>query len=252
MTVAAHNCTCTDTAGVTYPTLLALGNRLMRRLGFGNQLANPPPGMREIIDSFLQDAQTLIDSRLNSPQRTRFFSWNLVAAQNLYDVADNVEGQGEDPICTKILNVGGIEWVGIIRPGNLWVPLLEGIPPIANSYDASSGYPVRYEIRQCIEVWPAPATTEGQLVIKGTFRVLPFVDEADVCTVNPDALFMLALALGKKHYRQPDANDYATLAEGLVVAEVAGSHGTRRYVPGRGRDPDAYYVEPVPTVPFPS
>jgi hypothetical protein len=246
MTVAAHNCTCTDTAGVVYPTLETLRGRLMRRLGFGNQLANPPPGMTEIVDSFLHDAQVLIDSRLNSPQRTRFFSWDLVAGQNLYDVADNVE----QATCTKVLNVGALEWVGIVRPGNLWVPLREGIPPVANSYDASSGYPVRYEIRQCIEVWPAPADTEGQLVIKGTFHLLPFTADADVATVNPDALFMLALALGKKHYRQPDANDYATLAESLIIAQVAGSHGTRRYVPGRGRDPEVYYVEPVPTVPF--
>jgi hypothetical protein len=223
----------------------------MRRLGFGNQLANPPPGMTEMMNSFLHDAQVLIDTRFNSPQRTRFFSWDLVEGQNLYDVADNVEGQGEDPICTKILNVGGIEWVGIIRPANLWVRLFEGIPPAANSYDATSGYPVRYEIRQCIEVWPAPSTTEGQLVIKATFNLLPFADDADVCTVDPDALFMLALANAKAHYGQSDAKNIADQSELIIQRIVAGSHGTRRYVPGRGRDPSAYYVEPVPTVPFP-
>lgn len=250
MTVAQHNCTCTDNAGVEYPTLETLRGKLMRRLGFGNQLANPPPGVTEMMDSFLHDAQRLIDGRLGSPQRERFFSWDLTEGVNLYDVGENVEQTG-DPPCAKVLDVNRLVWVGIIRPGNLWVPLLSGIPPLANSYDAASGYPVRYEIRQCIEVWPAPAATEGQLVIKGGFRLLPFTEDDDVCTVDPDALFMLALALGKKHYRQPDANDYATLAESVVVDLVAGTHGTKRYVPGRGRDPAFYYVEPVPTVPFP-
>lgn len=251
MTVASHNCTCTDAAGKTYPTLATLRGRLMRRLGFGNQLATPPPGMTEMMNSFLHDAQVLIDGRFNSPRYERFFSWDLAEGVNLYDVDANVEREGEEPVCDKVLNVDKLRWVGIVRPGNLWAPLLCGIPPELNSYENATGYPVRYEIRQCIEVWPTPdSDTVGTLVIKGAYNLLAFTEDEDVCSVDPDLLFMLALANAKAHYRQPDAQNYVQQVEVLLNARVAGTHDTRRYIPGR-RVPRDIYVEPRPTVPFP-
>lgn len=248
MTVASHNCNCTDAAGVTYRTLATLRGLLMRRLGFGNQLATPPPGMAEICDSFLYDANRMLFNRFTSLRTSRFFSWDLEEGVNLYDVGENVE----QATCTKILDVNKLEWVGIIRPGDLWVPLRYGIPPELNSYEAASGYPVRYEIRQCIEVWPAPAATEGQLVIKGGFGLLPFADDADVTSVDDQLVFLLALANAKAHYRQPDAANYVQQGEVLLQNLVAGTHAPgHNYIPG-DRTPRMIYVEPVPTVPFPT
>jgi hypothetical protein len=251
MTVASHNCNCTDSAGVTYRSLATLRGLLMRRLGFGNQLANPPPGMAELCDSFLADANTLLFNRFTSLRGSRFFSWDLEEGVNLYDVADNVEQTAEPP-CTKILDVNKLEWVGIIRPGNLWVPLRAGIPPELNSYEAASGYPVRYEIRQCIEVWPAPAATEGQLVIKGNFGLLPFAADDDVPSVDDTLVFLLALGNAKAHYRQPDAGNYVQQGEILLNNLVAGTHQPgHNYIPGERGARRRIYVEPVPTVPFP-
>lgn len=240
------NCVCSDPGGRSYRTLKQLRDAIMRRLGWGNQLANPPPGSVDMINSFLYEAQYSLYMRFDSLRGERYFTWQLLAGVGLYGLNANLE------TCAKVLNPDKIHWVGVVRPGNLWTTLVAGIPELLNSYPNTSGYPVRYELRQCLQVWPVPTADAGQLVIKGIFDLLPFAADTDVCTVDDSMVFALALADAKAHYRQPDADRYIGRAEAILNALVAGTHTTRRYIPGNNRGQELVYVQPMPSVPFPS
>ncbi|GAB2619889.1 phage adaptor protein [Novilysobacter erysipheiresistens] len=242
------NCACDDTTDNA--TLLALRTRLMSRLGYGAQAANPPPGMAVMLNDFLQSAQVALYNRPNGVLRTeRFFSWPLTVDVRLYDLPDNAEQTDPTTPCTKRLDPRKVTWVGIERDG-IWEPLVCGIPPELYSHD-QTGRPQRYEIRQCIEVWPTPEETNGNLVVKGHFGLEAFAADTDKTTIDSELVFLLALANAKSHYGQPDANNYVQQLEVMIDNLVAGSHHTRRYVPGRDDRADGVYVQPRPSVPFP-
>ena len=112
-----------------------------------------------------------------------------------------------------------------------------------------TGRPERYEFRQCIEVWPTPDVTDGQLVIKGHFGLEAFADDSDVTTIDDELVFLLATANAKAHYRQPDAQNYVAMFETHLRKVIASTHGTRRYIPGQSYHQNAY-VEPKPETPF--
>lgn len=234
------NCDCTDTTG--NKTLATLRADLMVRLGFAAQKNNPPPGMTDLLNSFLIEAQELLYRRYDVLRTLRFYSWNLQAGVKFYDINANVE------TCTKRLDPRKVNWVGVQVEG-VWYPLECGIPPPLYSQNPG-GRPLRYEIRQCIEVWPVPATTEGTLVIKGDFGLEPFAADTDTTTIDDRLVFLLALANAKAHYGKPDANNYIAQMEQMMVNLVAGAHNTRRYIPGRPREFDMVYTAPAPTVPF--
>lgn len=234
------NCDCTDTTG--NKTLATLRADLMVRLGFAAQKNNPPPGMTDLLNSFLIEAQELLYRRYDVLRTLRFYSWNLQAGVKFYDINANVE------TCTKRLDPRKVNWVGVQVQG-VWYPLECGIPPPLYSQNPG-GRPLRYEIRQCIEVWPVPATTEGTLVIKGDFGLEPFAADTDTTTIDDRLVFLLALANAKAHYGKPDANNYIAQMEQMMVNLVAGAHNTRRYIPGRPREFDMVYTAPAPTVPF--
>lgn len=241
----AINCACSDTTG--HRSLVQLRQALMVRLGFGAQADNPPPGMAALLNSFLQEAQRLLAQRTAFRRLERYFSWPLTEGVALYDFPDNAE-QTSDPPCTKTLDPNKVTWVGIERDGQ-WYELAAGIAPELYSSD-QQGRPERYAFRQCIELWPAPDETSGNLVIRGDFGLEPFTADAHTTTIPDDLVFLLALANAKAHYRQPDANNYVTQLETLLDNYVAGTHATRRYVPGRNGRGDGVYTYPTPTVPF--
>jgi len=68
-------------------TLLALRNRLMIRLNFSAQLLAPPPGMTELLNDFLYDAQVDLYRRPGHPDRIkRWWSIPIIAGERHYDV----------------------------------------------------------------------------------------------------------------------------------------------------------------------
>jgi hypothetical protein len=116
---------------------------------------------------------------------------------------DNTESLGEDA-CPKLLDQYNVKWVGIARAGaQRWQKLTRGIPPQFLG-STITGDPTHYEIKQCIEVWPAPAASEGTLQIRAGFRLEPFVDDDDTPTVDDHLVFLLALGIAKKHWKQAD------------------------------------------------
>lgn len=220
----SYNCECED----DYParrTLVELRHDLARRLGYGAQVENLPPGMTELLNSFLQGAQRALYRRYSVLRTERIFRWPLVEGVRFYDL------DGNDDACTKRLDPRKVRWVGIERDG-VWTPLVCGIPPEAYSYP-QIGWPTRYEIRQCIEIWPAPDSTVQYLRVKGHFELEPFTEDDHATTIDDELVFLLALANAKAHYNKPDANNYIAQLETMMANLVAGSHHTRRYIPGQ-------------------
>jgi len=231
----SYNCECDD----DYPrtTLLEMRKRLMRRLGFSVQAANPPPGMADLIDDFIRNAQELLFRRYSVFRRERFYTWDLVPGTRFYDLDANAD------VCTKRLDPRMVSWVGVSRGDDTWQPLRCGIDPTVYTSNTLS-IPTHYEIRQCIELWPAPSDAAWKLRIKGQFGLMPLDVATDETTVEPEAIFLLALANAKAHYGQPDAGNYASQLAAYVRDLVRGSHHTRRYLPGRNAPRNA--VRPIP------
>lgn len=160
-----YNCDCDD----TFPrkTLAQMRTQLLIRLGMAAMLAAPPPGMVELLNSFLIEAQELLFRRYVLFRSERWFTWSMAQGQRFYDLDANAD------ICTKKLDPRMVTWVGISRGDNVWRPLVNGIDPVRYS-SRIEAIPDSYEIRQCIEVWPAPSDGSWLLRIKGHFGLMPF------------------------------------------------------------------------------
>lgn len=226
------NCNCDD--GAQTATLKNVRDKVMIRLGYAAQVDNPPPGMEVLLNSFVQSAQETIYRKYPGKRTSRFFSWLMTAGERYYGIADNEQ---QDPYssfpCTKVMNPNQVEWAGFYDLNNTWTPLVQGIrPELYTRANVTPGWPHFYEIRQCIEVFPAPQAAYT-LVIKANFGLLPFTVDGDFCTVDSEIIFNLALADAKAHYGQPDADRYASRAAAMLGDQVAGDHQTARYVPGQ-------------------
>lgn len=231
----SYNCECDD----DYPrtTLADLRTRLLRRLGFSAQANNPPPGMKELLNDFITSAQELLFKRYSVFRQERFFTWDLVAGTRFYDLDANAD------VCAKKLDPSMISWAGLSQGDGSWRPLYCGIDPVQYT-SRGPGIPSHYEVRQCIELWPAPSDTTWKLRIKGKFGLLPLQADADFTSVDSEAIFLLALANAKAHYGQPDAGNYASQLTSYVRDLIRGGHQTRRYIPGTSDPRNA--VRPIP------
>lgn len=221
---AEFNCECEATS--SFATLAALRTRMMIRLGYANQASNPPPGMVALLNEFLQDAQrTLYKAPTGALRTERFFKWTMTPGLRYYGIG-NAEGA-----CTKQLDEHKITWVGFQDLNLAWYPLAQGIPPeLYTRVGLTVGYPSRYEIRSCIEIFPAPRAAYT-LWIKGHFGLDPFAADGDQTTIDDELVFLVALGNAKAHYGQKDTNTVLTQAADYRRRLVAGSHATARYVP---------------------
>lgn len=229
------NCACDDEN--PNQTLLELRTDLLVRLGYAAQAASPPPGMALLLDSFLKRSQAYLYRKYNALRTERFFEWTMNSTDGIrfYDLVDN-----EDE-CTKRMDAYKVSWVGIsdvAGANDTWLPLIEGIPPEFYTSVNRPGIPTRYEIRQCIEVFPAP-DRDYKLRIKAHFGLEAFAADDDQATIDSDLLFLWALGQAKAHYGQPDAADVKAEAGDYLKQLIKGSHGTARYVPGSTPVPSA-------------
>lgn len=205
-----------------------------------------PPGLSAILTGKLQEAQRTLLMRYPTLRLARYFSWPLVAGVRLYGLRDNEQAAAGEG-CTKYLNPLRLKWVGVEDDG-AWRPLVQGIQPELHSHE-HTGPVTRFEIRQCIEVWPTPTESAGRLIIKGDFLPDPFTDDVHTTSVDEHAVYLLALANAKAHYRQSDADSYFQQLEVYINGLVAGTHGVNRYIPGARFAP--VYVPPKTLEPLP-
>lgn len=124
-----------------------------------------------------------------------------------------------------------VTWVGLSYGDNSWRPLIKGVPPVAYS-SANVGLPQWYDIRDAIELWPAPTSSAWLLRIKGYFKPLAFDADTDTTSIDWQAIYLKALADAKAFYKQPDANVIGKQLEVYIAGLVAGTHTTQRYTPG--------------------
>jgi len=216
----SYNCECED--GGEFRTLAELRTELVIRMGYAAQVDNLPPGYAKLMDSFLQGAQRALYRRYSVLRTERIFRWPLVEGVRFYDL------DGNDDDCPKKMDPDKITWVGVER-GDQWVQLRCGIRP-ENYGLGTTGWPALYEIRQCIEIWPAPDDTVSYLRVKGHFGLQRFTEDTDRTTVDDEAVLLLALANAKAHEGQPDAANYVGQLEAMIANLVAGTHLTKRYV----------------------
>ena len=227
--MAVFNASCGS--GAQTATLAQLRVRMLQRLGFGAQTANPPPGMADLMDEFLESAQRQLFHRYPELETERFFTWTTVLDQRFYDLTANDEVSAGLP-CTKLLNPLKLTGVFIEDENGTWFPMSSGINPRRYTGINNNGFPDSYEIRQELEIFPAPDSALYKIRIKGHFGLLAFAADGDVATIDPELIFLLALANAKAHYQQTDAQAYFTQATNYLGLLTAGAHGTNRYVPG--------------------
>src|SRR5690606_8577615 len=125
-----------------------------------------------------------------------------------------------------------------------WRELVCGIPPELYDGGLRNAWPMRYEFRECIELWPAPDARDGFLRIKAKFGIQPFAEEDDVTTIDPELVFMLALANMRSDYNKPGSEKYAQMVNNRIGALNAEQHLTRRYHPSGVRYKRA--TDPIP------
>lgn len=230
----SYNCECDDENN--NQTLAQLRTRILRRIG-GSGMAIPGPGMTELVDDFLQSAQEFLYREYSVLRTKRFFTWDIQQGVRFYDLGANSDA------CTKTWDPRKVEWVGISGPDEWWQPLHCGIPPEVYSWNTVQGWPQLYEVRQCIEIWPPPDQGPWKLRVKGDFGLEPFAADGDKTTIDSEAVFLYALAQIKAHMTQPDAANYNAQALRYIGNLTAGSHQTRRYIPGEQATPNA--IPPV-------
>lgn len=137
-------------------------------------------------------------------------------------------------------------WVEDIN--GTWFPMAAGIPPYMYTTVSQPSLPCRYEIRQCIEVFPAPQHGQYKLWIKGHFGKRRFTADNDKPTIDGHLVYLWALGNALDYYGKPSAAGVISQAREHLGSLVAGTHGSRRYVPGTRPLPPA--VMPV-MAPFP-
>lgn len=221
------------TEGNYTATLLILRKRILRRLGFGAQVTTPPPGMADLVDEFISSAQVVLAMRFPELVTERFYSWIMVAGTRFYTtIGDDADASSPE----FVLDAKKITWVGIEDLNGTFFPLIEGINPLAYTTESKRGFPYAYEIRQSIEVFPAPDAAYI-LQIKGRPKNFVFASDSDIATIDDELIFLLALANAKAHYQQTDAQVYFTQASSYLGSLNAGAYGTARFVPGTVNTP---------------
>lgn len=186
-------------------TLRDLRVALQARLGFGSV---EQPALTPIMNSFLYEAQYKLFKLGSWKELERY--WDLTATAGSGNIAYPVDtGVALDPdtVTKMAVNIGA---------GNPhWNPVTEGITLSHYSQSTQEHHPSRYERRSDgFEFWPV-RDVNYTVRVWGK-RVLPaFLQDADLAALDDSAIFTVALADAKGHYRQPDAQQYAAQAEGL-------------------------------------
>lgn len=228
----SYNCECETDPGAR--TLLSLRTELLRRAGYASQAANPPPGIEELFNSYLASAQSYLYSRYKALQTKRFFSWRLRPGVRYYGLDAHLQ------CCAAALNRYRIDGAWIQDQNNTWTPLIYGINPSFYTLDQNLGWPSYFEIRQCIEVFPAPDTVNYKLWIKGNFGLLPLTEDTDTTTIDAAPVLDWAIGLAKSAKGDRDAGvptpggetGYFGMAIRQIKDLIANAHVNRRYVPG--------------------
>lgn len=221
---AEFNCDCEEVS--PWRQLSALRTDMYIGMGYAAQAANPPPGMADLVSFYLRTAQSFLWRRYMDSRCERFFAWTMVPGLRYYGIAEGV-----DACFGFALDRLKISWVGFEDLNKTWVQLIEGIPPeFYTRAQTTTGWPSHYEIRQCLEIFPAPQAAYT-LWVKGDFGLAPLASPTDRTTIDDEAVLWMALGLMKEAYGKPDYATFKGMALQRIKDIVTGQHGTARFVP---------------------
>lgn len=195
----------------------------------GDYLRRSPANVVRNVTAILQEAQRFLFEKVASFRQSRFFRWPLQQGVRFYDFA------GNDDLCGLRLVPELVEGVYVTDsdcPTERWRPLAAGINPMLYDGGVRESWPQRYEFRQCIEIFPAPDERAGFLRIKGKFDIQRFEEPEDRTTIDADLVLMHATAVAKQQFGQQDFQQYQAMVQSRIGDIIAGSHHTRRYMPG--------------------
>lgn len=221
------NCECETTSA--YSPLSELRRRMMIQIGYAAQAANPPPGMVAYCNEYLFTAQNQLILKYPTLRTERLFKWTMVPGFRYYNLS------ASEGACAKVINPLRIKWVGFEDLNKAWYKLEAGIDPLMYTRaEITTGWPTRYEIRSCIEVFPAPQAAYT-LWIKADFMLEPFAADADTPTIDDELVLLFAVANAKSDRGKPDAQRAMSQATSRMADLTAGAHTTKRYIPGGAR-----------------
>jgi hypothetical protein len=209
-------------------TLGEIRSDIQSRLGFGMA------GQAGVVNS------GLIDSMIRSAQEQLYeqFDWLELKAADERQTGTNQQYYDYPADC----NVDRI--IGIwIKNGGIYYPLSEGISFADRSTTAGS-IPQKYERREQIEVWPVPLVNTLTIRTEYIKTLAPLVNNGDRVSLPSELVYLHALSNAKAHYRQPDAQTYASQLDALL-AKVKARHRSRS-VWRRERSASPYDHPPTP------
>lgn len=220
---AEFNCDCETVS--SYATLLELRIRMAIQCGFAATALNLPAGQATEFNEYLYSAQRQLYLKFRAQRTERFFRWTMTPGLRYYGLTA-AEGS-----CTLQLNPLAITWVGFEDLNKAWYRLVEGIDPVYYTRaNINFGWPTRYEIRSCIEVFPAPQAVYT-LWIKGDIGLAPFSADADRTTFDDEAVLLFAVGNWKSAKGRSDWERAMGQATARLQDLTARKHGTARYVP---------------------
>lgn len=117
----------------------------------------------------------------------------------------------------------------LVDAAGTWTRLRRGIEPGWYS-NARNGRPYAYSLRGAIELFPTPDLSTYKLYLYAEQGLQAFSADADVCSVDHEAVFLMALANAKEHYGQNASTIWRQL-EVFIGKKVHAGHGGRRYIP---------------------
>ena len=314
-----YNCECQDTNDAD--TLEESRRKLLIKCGFAAVVDNPPPGVADLMNLFLEDAQKFLYHKYPALRTRRYFRWALRENVRYYGMRENdenwdtvgvalttgdpgvvtfndtapvagreiqfwatpdselpseitayqryfvvspsgntcsiAETAGGDPIAftadglayamyspadSCVFNMEpykNIEGAWLEDVNGTWLPLASPIPGTFYTTVTQPGMPVRYEIRQCVEIFPAPNSNDYKLWLKGHFGLSRYTEDGDQPTIDGQLVYLWALADALAYYGKAAAASAKSDAREYLGGLVAGTHGTKRYVPGTTPIPPA-------------
>jgi hypothetical protein len=225
------NCACETVS--TFSTLAQLRARTAIQIGYAAQAANLPAGISAEINEYLYSAQKQLYDKYKSLRTERMFKWTMIPGERYYSLTA-AEGS-----CVKQVDPKKITWVGFEDLNQAWYQLIAGINPLwYTRAQISTGWPTRYEIRSCIEIFPAPQAAYT-LWIKAHFQLEPFAADGDRTTLDDELVLLFAVANLKSAKGKPDAARAMNQATARLKDLTAANHVLRRYVPGTTTDSPA-------------
>jgi len=198
-------------------TLGEIRSDIQIRLGFGMA------GQSGIVNS------SLIDSMIRSAQDQLYEQFDWAELKSVYERTTGADQQYYDyPTDCNIERITGI----FVVWGGQYIPLKEGIDATVRGGSAG-GVPAFYERRDQIELFPVPTSNEYTLRFEYIKTLSPLSVNSDRTSLPSQIIYLHALSNAKAHYRQPDAQTYASQLDALLN-KLKSKHRSRS-VWGKGR-----------------